>query len=328
MANYDSRLGEWFKLVEQQEQELKAKKHTDTSPRDQEPQAAAPQPVVEQMEVQAPPPQPIVEQMEIQAPVAQAPTAVIEMMDTEEIVADATVLGEAIPIEMPVEEAAVVDEKSDLSLFDDRDVPQVEDFFSFLNRTREPEPVEEEAPFEDPVDQGSLNLRNEGTGEPRPISDSPVSMPVIEEEQEFQLPPSRRLVPPPSIVEPQSVAPAAEPVVEPHIPEVPTASVQESWDRVPKHLQTLFGAAGEEVAQHSYKTFRETREGLIQRLLDPVISLEEAARILNVCPTTVRRYTNRGVLKHLRTAGNQRRFRLSDVLTFMEKSNGKAEETQ
>ncbi|MHB0912249.1 MAG: MerR family transcriptional regulator [Armatimonadota bacterium] len=74
----------------------------------------------------------------------------------------------------------------------------------------------------------------------------------------------------------------------------------------------------QEVAQSSYRTFRETREELLQRLLDPQISLEEAARILNVCPTTVRRYTNKGVLPHVRTPGNQRRFRLSDVLGFME----------
>ena len=75
----------------------------------------------------------------------------------------------------------------------------------------------------------------------------------------------------------------------------------------------------DEVAQASYKEFRETREELLQRLLDPEVCLEDAARILNVCPTTVRRYTNRGILKHHRTAGNQRRFRLSDVLSFMEK---------
>jgi excisionase family DNA binding protein len=73
-----------------------------------------------------------------------------------------------------------------------------------------------------------------------------------------------------------------------------------------------------EIAQKYYEGFRESREELLGRLLDPQISLEEAARILNVCPTTVRRYTNRGMLKHFRTAGNQRRFRLSDVLTFLE----------
>lgn len=63
----------------------------------------------------------------------------------------------------------------------------------------------------------------------------------------------------------------------------------------------------------------ETREQLVQRLLDPVLSLDEAAVLLNVCPTTVRRYTNRGVLKCDRTPGNQRRFRLSEIMSFMER---------
>jgi excisionase family DNA binding protein len=63
----------------------------------------------------------------------------------------------------------------------------------------------------------------------------------------------------------------------------------------------------------------ENREQLVQRLLDPVLSLEEAAILLNVCPTTVRRYTNRGVLKCDRTPGNQRRFRLSEIMSFMER---------
>src|SRR5207249_2975324 len=57
---------------------------------------------------------------------------------------------------------------------------------------------------------------------------------------------------------------------------------------------------------------------LVRRLLDPPLTLEEVARLLGVCPTTVRRYTNRGCLRHFRTPGNQRRFRLSDVLEFME----------
>lgn len=73
-----------------------------------------------------------------------------------------------------------------------------------------------------------------------------------------------------------------------------------------------------EVAQAYYRKFNESREELLRRLLDPVLSLEDTARILNVCPTTVRRYTNRGLLKHFRTGGNQRRFRLSDVLAFLE----------
>lgn len=68
----------------------------------------------------------------------------------------------------------------------------------------------------------------------------------------------------------------------------------------------------------------ETREALLARLLDPVLSLEEAAQVLNVCPATVRRYTNRGMLPHFRSSGNQRRFRLSKVLQFMETHERKA----
>lgn len=77
-----------------------------------------------------------------------------------------------------------------------------------------------------------------------------------------------------------------------------------------------------EVAQNSYVSFKESREELLHRLLDPQISLEDAARILNVCPTTIRRYTNKGLLPHYRTIGNQRRFKLSDVLAFLETHSG------
>ncbi|MGI4791411.1 MAG: helix-turn-helix domain-containing protein [Janthinobacterium lividum] len=61
----------------------------------------------------------------------------------------------------------------------------------------------------------------------------------------------------------------------------------------------------------------ETREKLL-RLLNPTLTLEETACILEVCPATVRRYTNRGILPHERSAGNQRRFKLSCVLEFYE----------
>lgn len=64
---------------------------------------------------------------------------------------------------------------------------------------------------------------------------------------------------------------------------------------------------------------RETREMLVRRLLDPTLTLEETAVLLGVCPTTVRRYTNRGVLACYRTPGNQRRFHLTDILDFMER---------
>lgn len=69
----------------------------------------------------------------------------------------------------------------------------------------------------------------------------------------------------------------------------------------------------------------ETCEELLRRLVDPTLTLEETACILEVCPTTVRRYTNRGILPHERSAGNQRRFKLSSVLAFKEDQQGRKE---
>ena len=71
----------------------------------------------------------------------------------------------------------------------------------------------------------------------------------------------------------------------------------------------------------------ESREELLRRLVDPTLTLEETARILEVCPTTVRRYTNRGILPHERSAGNQRRFKLSSVLEFRE-AQGRGRDTE
>ena len=76
-----------------------------------------------------------------------------------------------------------------------------------------------------------------------------------------------------------------------------------------QQAQTIEGASGA----------KQTREDLIERLLDPTLTLRETATLIGVCPTTVRRYTKRGVLKCFRTPGNQRRFRLSDVLDFIER---------
>lgn len=117
-------------------------------------------------------------------------------------------------------------------------------------------------------------------------------------------------------------------------------SASELWAKVPRHVQTLLSLERleeEEVAQSSYKRpFQEKRHELIERLLDPILSLEDTARLLNVCPTTVRRYTNKGILTCCRKEPErsskqqgdegtgreketrQRRFRLSDILAFLE----------
>jgi len=113
-------------------------------------------------------------------------------------------------------------------------------------------------------------------------------------------------------------------------------SAADMWADVPRHVQTLLALERieeKEIAQSSYKRpFAEGRLELIERLLDPILSLEDTARLLNVCPTTVRRYTNRGILTHYRKETErsgesnrlteretrQRRFRLSDILAFLE----------
>lgn len=61
----------------------------------------------------------------------------------------------------------------------------------------------------------------------------------------------------------------------------------------------------------------ETKLQMLERLTNPLISLHEASVLLSVCPATVRRYTAAGLLTHVRTEGQQRRFYLRDVLALM-----------
>lgn len=297
MANYENKLSDWFKQVEKTVEEFRAKKR--------EPEADRPKEEEALPTAQASPP--VVQDAVVESLAREAPASVATMIDTRRILAEDIALdsesatGEARPV--------ATETRPDPALFDDSDVPQVEDFFSFLGKTRSPGPMPVESGYEPeefrvPEDQGTL-VFSEGTGEPRPIIAEPT--------------PAEPVAQPEPVVPQQSAPPEPTPVpkAQPQAPKAPQPSRDDRWDRLPRHLQTLFAGETREVAQRSYKTFKESRDQLIERLMDPVISLEEAARILNVCPTTVRRYTNRGVLKCLRTAGNQRRFRLSDVLGFM-----------
>lgn len=96
--------------------------------------------------------------------------------------------------------------------------------------------------------------------------------------------------------------------------------LQEVWDGLPKNLEFLFFFYDDAVTANYYTgKFKESREQLLQRVLNPELTLEETSRLLGVCPATVRRYTNRDWISHHRTKGGQRRFRLSDVAKFVEK---------
>ena len=95
--------------------------------------------------------------------------------------------------------------------------------------------------------------------------------------------------------------------------------LQETWEALPRNIDFLCSFFDDSVTSNYYSgDFKETREQLVQRLLNPELSLEETSRLLGVCPATVRRYTNRGWLTHHRTQGGQRRFRLTDIVRFVE----------
>src|SRR2546422_11291272 len=52
--------------------------------------------------------------------------------------------------------------------------------------------------------------------------------------------------------------------------------------------------------------------------MDPDLTLHETAAILSLSKATLRRYTDQGKLPCRRTAGGQRRFKLSEVLALLE----------
>ena len=103
--------------------------------------------------------------------------------------------------------------------------------------------------------------------------------------------------------------------------DVPVQSLRDRLEQVLAHQAQLplDIEARQEVSEKAESSPRERRDELVQRLLDPTLNLHEAAVLLGVCRTTVRRYTDRGLLRCFRTPGNQRRFNLSDILDFMER---------
>lgn len=104
---------------------------------------------------------------------------------------------------------------------------------------------------------------------------------------------------------------SSQPTIDPEL--------QSVWQALPKNVAFLCGFYDDSVTSNYYRgEFKESRVDLVRRLLDPELSLEETSRLLGVCPATVRRYTNREWLAHHRTSGGQRRFRLSDVVKFVD----------
>ncbi|MDO8684893.1 MAG: helix-turn-helix domain-containing protein [Armatimonadota bacterium] len=218
----------------------------------------------------------------------------------------------------PTVTTTIIDRRPAQPLVPEPEIPEMEDFLPILRRRVAPPPIPEMVKPQ--VDEKPMPqvAQTAAPAPPAPV----ISRPSVPEATLFAPPVIRPItapvaVPPRPRVQNKPIEPPAQ---------LQTESAQEMWDRLPKHVQLLVGMHPNDVTQRSYKRFKESRDELIQRLLDPPLTLEDTARILNVCPTTVRRYTNRDSLKHFRTAGNQRRFKLSDVLAFMESEAAKKAE--
>lgn len=65
------------------------------------------------------------------------------------------------------------------------------------------------------------------------------------------------------------------------------------------------------------------REELIARLQDPILTIDEAALLLNTDQKTIRRYSNSGALEHVKAYGGQRKYRLSQLISLARTSGSR-----
>lgn len=66
----------------------------------------------------------------------------------------------------------------------------------------------------------------------------------------------------------------------------------------------------------------ESRRKLMEKLMNPSLSLEETSLLLDIAKSTIRNYTKSGILSCTRTPGGQRRFYLSEIVKFAVKRDG------
>ena len=183
----------------------------------------------------------------------------------------------------------------------------IENAFLDKNPPAEPAKVELEDKIEIPTIVDYLHLRDHGHSEPL---EEDVRGPLELNGHKTKFRKTVMSAPRPRRAK-GPVAPSTGPALEP--------GLQQVWETLPKSIDFLCEFFDDSVTAHYYRgDFKETRQDLIRRLLDPELSLEETSRLLGVCPATVRRYTNRGWLEHHRTTGGQRRFRLSNIVKFVE----------
>ncbi|MBX3120066.1 MAG: helix-turn-helix domain-containing protein [Fimbriimonadaceae bacterium] len=173
------------------------------------------------------------------------------------------------------------------------------------------------------IEQGFLDNRPKSGQPPRTVdTDLDVDVPRITEylRSEHKNGASTAVLEPPKKYRKTAMrAPRPRKASKPALKQNVHPRLKSLWESIPRNIEFLSGFFDDSVTANYYGgDFKESREELILRLLDPELSLEESSRLLGVCPATVRRYTNRGWLSHHRTKGGQRRFRLSDIIRFVE----------
>ena len=157
MAHYDFKLGEWFKQVSKKEEELKAKKETGSLP----PQTEAQRITATERKAEV---------VEVGAPAVEAPASAMSAAETREVFADIAVLERREPSTGTPRAIGNRPDKPS-TLFDDSEIPPVEDFLSFLDRSprNEPSLSEQMPPVREEPAERKLEHLSEGTGSPRPV---------------------------------------------------------------------------------------------------------------------------------------------------------------
>jgi len=70
------------------------------------------------------------------------------------------------------------------------------------------------------------------------------------------------------------------------------------------------------------ETQKDIKDVLLDRELDRMLTVTEAAELLGVSCASIRRYANEGKIKVYRVgSGRHRRFRKRDVLEYLEKNS-------
>jgi excisionase family DNA binding protein len=212
----------------------------------------------------------------------------------------------------------------------DRDMQGLDDYNRFLQRKTAPKAKDEV------VKDRSLAKKTLGpepgvrytieNGVTRPIfpeavEEEEIGEPVLSLVVEPDVKPIARTIAPPRIPL-AAMKPSRRPQMP--MPAVATESpIIPCWERLPAHIRLIAGLIEPDEANlYDDEARGAERQKLIESLLNPNVTLDEVAVLLGVSSATVRRYTTKGILPCQRTVGQQRRFRLADVLAFLERNGG------